>query len=114
MYSEEIRNKFIELRAQNISLRQIADQLGVHRNTLMEWDREFFCEILRLRRAEREALLERILPKPERQLTDIVEEYDRVTAQLRKRDYDDATIAFLARRQSTLLALMDKMRTLLP
>jgi transcriptional regulator with XRE-family HTH domain len=104
MHSNEIRDQFIELRSQNVSLRQIADQLGVHRNTLLEWDRLYSYDIRRLRRIEREALLERILPKTERQLTDVVEEYDRVTAH--------ATTAFLARRQLALLARIDKMRML--
>src|SRR5688572_20561506 len=112
MHSNETHDKFIELRVQNVSLRQIAGQLGVHRNTLLEWERHFAYDILRFRRIEREALLERILPKPERQLTDLAEEYARVTAKLRTRDYDDATTSFLARRQLALLAHIDKLRML--
>jgi hypothetical protein len=112
MHPQETHDKFLELRVQNVSLRQIADQLGVHRNTLLEWDRLYSYDILRLRRIEREALFERILPKPEQQLTDLVQEYDRVTAKLRRRAYDDAPTAFLARRQLALLARIDKMRML--
>jgi hypothetical protein len=112
MYPQETVDKFIELRVQNVSLRQIADQLGVHRNTLLEWERYHSYDILRFRRIERDALLERILPKPERQLADLAEEYARVTAKLRTRDYDDATTAFLARRQLAVLARIDKMRML--
>src|SRR5688572_29455670 len=110
MHSNETRDKFIELRAQNISLRKIADQLGVHRNTLLQWDQEYRDHIDHLRLVELEALQERILPKYEQELTDVAEEYRRVTAELRTRECSHQPTALLARRQLALLSQMNKMR----
>jgi hypothetical protein len=111
MYSNEIRDKFILLRAQNVSLSKMAEELGVHRNTLLEWDREYCLDIIKLSHLEREALHERTLPKPEQQLTDEAEEYNRVTEELRRRGYKDASTAFLANHRLALLSRLDKRRT---
>jgi len=37
MHTQDTINQFIELRARNISIRNIAGQIGVHRNTLLQW-----------------------------------------------------------------------------
>jgi transcriptional regulator with XRE-family HTH domain len=88
MYSQDIINKFIELRAQNISVRKIAEQIGVHRNTLLQWEHKYAEEIQNLRVLELEAIQERLLPSYEQQLTELAEEYKRVVAELRTRDVD--------------------------
>jgi uncharacterized protein YjcR len=110
MYPQEIHDKFIELRVQNVSLVKIAEQLGVHRNTLLEWNREYSLDIMRMRRLEREALLERLLLKPEQELTDVMDEYNRVTSELRERGYKGASTAFLANHRLALLSRIDKTR----
>ncbi len=112
MHSQDTINKFIELRAQNISIRNIADQIGVHRNTLLQWQHKYADEIDNLRLIELEAIQERLLPKYEQELTELAEEYKRVTAELRTRDYDFEPTAFLANRQFTLLSRIDKLRVL--
>ena len=88
MYSNDVHDKFIEFRAQNISIRNIAEQLGVHRNTLLDWEQKYREEIDNLRAIELEAIQESVLPKYEQELTELAEEYKRVTAELRTRDYD--------------------------
>jgi hypothetical protein len=95
MHSQDTINKFIELRAQNISIRNIADQIGVHRNTLLEWQHKYAEEIDNIRAFELEAIQERLLPKYEHELSELAEEYKRVTAELRTRDYDFESTAFL-------------------
>ena len=112
MHSQDTINKFIELRAQNISIRNIADQIGAHRNTLLQWQQKYAGEIDNLRAIELEAIQERVLPKYEQELAELAEEYKRVTAELRTRDYDFESTAFLANRQFTLLSRMDKLRVL--
>jgi len=110
MYSNDLRDKFIELRAQNISIRNIAEQLGVHRNTLLDWELKYREEIDNLRAIELEAIQERLLPKYEQEVTELAEEYKRVTAELRTRDCDYEPTAYLANRQLSLLSRMEKMR----
>lgn len=112
MYNQETINQFIELRAQNISIRNIAEQIGVHRNTLLQWQQTYAEEIDNLRAVELEAIQERVLPKYEQQLTELAEDYKRVTAELRTRNYDYEPTPFLAWRQFALLSRIDKMRAL--
>jgi len=110
MHSQDTINQFIELRARNISIRTIADQIGVHRNTLLEWQQKYAEDIDNLRAVELEAIQERVLPKYEEQLTELVEDYKRVTEVLRGRDYGYESCGFLAWRQFSLLSRIDKMR----
>ena len=110
MHTQDTINQFIELRARNISIRNIAGQIGVHRNTLLQWQQTYAHEIDNLRTVELEAIQERILPKYEEQLTELVEDYKRVTEVLRRRDYGYESCGFLAWRQFALLSRIDKMR----
>jgi transposase len=112
MHTQHTINQFIELRAQNISIRNIADQIGVHRNTLLQWQQKYADEIDNLRAVELEAIQERVLPKYEEQLTELVADYKRVTEVLRNRDYGYESCGFLAWRQFSLLSRIDKMRIL--
>ena len=110
MHTQDTINQFIELRAQNLSIRNIADQIGVHRNTLLQWQQKYADEIDNLRAVELEAIQERVLPKYEEQLTELVDDYKRVTEVLRRRDYGYESCGFLAWRQFALLSRIDKMR----
>jgi hypothetical protein len=112
MHNQDTINQFIELRARNISIRTIADQIGVHRNTLLEWQYKYAEEVDNLRAVELEAIQERVLPKYEEQLTELMEDYKRVTEELRSRDYGWESSNFLASRQLALLSRIDKMRAL--
>ena len=58
MHTQDTINQFIELRARNISIRNIADQIGVHRNTLLQWQQKYAEEIDDLRAVELEAIQE--------------------------------------------------------
>jgi transposase len=110
MHPTETRSQFIELRAQGYSQRKAADQLGIHRSTALEWDRQYDMEIQNLRSYEMEALQEQFLPSCADEMAFLAEELKRVNAELRTRDYDYEPTAFLANRQSTILARMDKLR----
>jgi transposase len=110
MHPNDTHDKFIELRAQGLSLRTIAARLGVHRNTLIKWDDEHAIDILRLHSDETEAIRERLLPAYDQQLADVIEEYNRVTAELRARECKQMPTSWLARRQFELLERIDQMR----
>ncbi len=54
----EEKSRFIELRAKGYSLARIASELGVSKQTLINWQKEFCLEISNMRALEHEALLE--------------------------------------------------------
>src|SRR5687767_12394048 len=60
MYSNEIRDKFIELRAMGLSLERIARQLGINKSTALDWHRRFQHEIAELRAFRLETIRERV------------------------------------------------------
>lgn len=61
----ETQHRFLELRAQGKSLRTIADELSVGRQTLVRWEREYKEQIENLKAMELDALLERqAVPHP--------------------------------------------------
>jgi transposase-like protein len=60
MYSNEIRDKFIELRAMGLSLERIARQLGINKSTALEWHRRFQHEIAELKAFRLETIRERV------------------------------------------------------
>ncbi len=41
MHTNETKDRFIELRAQGLSLAKIASDLGVSKRTLVDWNHEF-------------------------------------------------------------------------
>jgi transposase len=110
MYPVETRSQFIELRAQGFSLRKAAEQLGVHRNTALEWDQQYQTEIHNLRSYEMEALQEQFLPACVEEMALLSEELKRINAELSTRDYGAEPTWLLANRQSMILARMDKLR----
>jgi transposase len=112
MHPTDIRGKFIELRAQGLSLRNIAGQLGIDRNTACDWSRKYRTEIQNLRAFELEAIQEQFLPSYAEEMAFLGEELKRINTELRTRDYDYESTAFLANRQSTILARIDKKRVL--
>ena len=69
MYPTETKTKFIELRAQGLSLARISSKLGVCKRTLVDWHRDCQPEISSLRAVELEALHERLLASHETEVT---------------------------------------------
>jgi hypothetical protein len=61
MHTPEIRQKFVERRAQGWPLARIASELGIARSTLIEWSRQLRFEIQNQRAIELEALSDRLL-----------------------------------------------------
>lgn len=61
MHTNEIKDKFIELRLKGHSLADIANTIGVSKTTLVDWNRRYQEELRELRSAELEALHDRIL-----------------------------------------------------
>ena len=56
MKDNEIKTRFMELRAQGLPLKKIAAEIKVSKTTLINWDRDFKGEIDNLRAVELEAM----------------------------------------------------------
>jgi hypothetical protein len=61
-------NQFIELRSQGLSLRKIAEQIGVPKSTLCDWHTRNRAVLASKRRIELEALEEHLLGSHEQQI----------------------------------------------
>ena len=59
MKTTEQKEKFIELRAQNLSFQKIAEELAISKPILIEWSKELNNEIANLKAIELEALQEK-------------------------------------------------------
>jgi hypothetical protein len=89
MIDTDTKNRFLELRAQGKSLRTIADELSVGRQTLVNWERKHKEQIENLKAIELDALLERHRLTAQAQIESYGVELARVTEELQKRDLTD-------------------------
>jgi hypothetical protein len=85
----EIKQRFVELRAQGKSLRIVADELGAGLQTVVRWERELKEQIENQKAMELDALLERHRLTVQAQIKCYGVELARVTEELRKRDLTD-------------------------
>ena len=88
MYPTETKAKFIELRAQGLSLAHISSKLGVCKRTLVDWHRECQPEISSLRAVELEALHERLLVSHEAEVTRLAEVQKKLQTELARRSLE--------------------------
>ncbi len=54
MYTPEMKEKFVNLRAKGNTISAISEKLGVGRQTLITWNKEYATEIMNLRELELE------------------------------------------------------------
>ena len=95
MKNLEIRQRFIELRAQGKSLRDAADELSVGRQTLVRWEREYKEQIENLKAIELDALTERYRLTVQEQIKRYGAFLERVTEELLGRDLTNVPTAKL-------------------
>ena len=114
MYSSETTNQFIELRAQNVSLERIAQQLGINKSTAIDWQQRYKPQIDEIKAVHLEAIRERLTTRYEDELEYAMSELKRIRAELKTRDVDYEPTAFLHyaeaaayRRVQKLCALAD-------
>lgn len=85
MHTPEIRQKFVERRAQGWTLIRIASELGVARSTLIEWSRQLRFEIQNQRTIELDELRSRVLGTYQSRAAVLAEKLSRVEEELRQR-----------------------------
>ena len=86
MHTPEIRQKFVERRAQGWSFVRIASELGVAKSTLIEWSRQLRFELQNQTVLEMDDLKNRLLGHRQARASILAEKLAGVEAEIRKRD----------------------------
>ena len=89
MYDTEVKDQFVELRAQGKSFASISEALGVSKPTLIEWSREKSEELNNLTAINQEAMRERFRITKEHELSLLSQRLGEVKDELEKRTLDD-------------------------
>ena len=85
----EQQNRFIELRAQGFSYRDIAKDIGVSVNTLRAWEKRLSSEIAELKAIELDDLHTRFYMAKEARIARLGDTLNKLTAQEEARDFSD-------------------------
>ena len=86
MKDQETKDKFVELKARGLSFARIAEELGVSKQTLITWSKEFEQEIAHLRAIELDALYDRFYLSKEKTIELFGERLKSIKEELEKRD----------------------------
>jgi hypothetical protein len=86
MHTTETKQKFIELRARDLSFRRIAEELGVDKDALRRWNTQFAASIHNLQQIELENLQEQLLGSKAERFKALVRDYHRYSQELESRD----------------------------
>jgi len=89
MKDEETRRRFMELRAQGLSFTNISKELGVAKQTLINWNREYEDEIDNLKSERAEELLQEFKLCKEKRLEEFGKRLKMIGEELDKRNYSD-------------------------
>lgn len=85
----EVKQRFIELRAQGMSFDKIAQELGKAKQTLIDWSKELEEEIANYKALELEALYESYYLLKEARLKQFGGIVNKLTEELQSRDLSD-------------------------
>lgn len=87
MYNNETKDRFIELRADGLSLAEIAQQLNISKRTLVNWNRNLHSEIRALRAVQIEDLHEKIFANHELEAKRLAELQTKVETEIERRHF---------------------------
>ena len=85
----EIKHKFIELRAKGFSFDKISKELKTSKQTLIEWSKEFKLEIQNLQAIELETLQEEFLVLKKKRIESLGKTLIKINQNLEKIDYSE-------------------------
>lgn len=83
------KNQFIEYRACGFSIKSIADKIGISRQTLTKWEKQFENQINELEYLELEALKAEFKMSIRARINDLGSHLKKIRAELDKRDFSD-------------------------
>lgn len=91
VYSMDIKERFIKMKAKEYSFSSISEELNVSKPTLIEWSKEFKMNIENRRSLEIEALQEKYFATWGKRMELYYEQLERVRLELDHRDFSDMT-----------------------
>jgi len=97
----ELKDKFVELRASGFSFATIAEKLGVSKPTLISWSKELSLQIKNERSLRIDELCQRFVIAKEKRVEAFGRRLDAIMAELDRRDLSDV-------RTEALFSLMLK------
>ena len=105
MFMEGIdrERRFVELRGRGVSYRNIGEEFGVAKTTLIRWSKRFEIEINNVREIEMEGLREEFLICREQRMRLLGTQLGKVIEELMRRDMGDVPTYRLYEIQSQLL-----------
>jgi transposase len=89
MKPDETKEQFIELRAKGLSFDNIAKELGVSKQTLINWSKELSLEVSNIKAIQLEALQEKYYILKEKRIELFGEKLKAINDELSKRDLSD-------------------------
>ncbi len=111
MKDQNVKEKFVELRARGWSFNRIAEELEVSKQTLINWSREFNLEIRNRRSIEYETLLEQHAMTREKRIEMVGQLLKRMTEELAARSLTTMATERLLDGIIKLLAECEAVRT---
>ena len=94
MKDKQTKERFIELRGQGLPLKRIADEIGVSKTTLVNWEQDLKEQIDNLRAMELEALYDKYYLSTRKKVEFFGDVLSRIQGELETRDFQ------LSRRRS--------------
>jgi len=91
MHDNEMRNRFLELRARGLSFNQIAQELNVAKQTLINWSKSMAKEISNLKACEIDALRQNLDLTRRAKLEAYGSQIIRLREELDKRDFSEVS-----------------------
>jgi len=86
MKDNETKARFLELRGQGLPLKRIADEIGVSKTTLVNWEQDFKEQIDNLRAIELEALYDKYFLSVRKKVEFFGDVLSRIQGELETRD----------------------------
>jgi hypothetical protein len=108
MKDSKTQHRFIELRAQSVSLRAVADKLGIGLQTAGRWERKFKEQIESLNALELEALREKYWLTEKARIERLGGQLLRIRDQLDERDFLDVETPKLLDMELKLYTALSK------
>lgn len=91
-HSQKTKEKFIALRAEGVSYDRIREQLGVSKQTLINWGKQLSTQIAVLRDSRLDELCEEYLLAKERRISLFAEQLLRLRDELGDRDVSELSV----------------------
>jgi transposase-like protein len=112
MHDDEFRGRFVLMRGRGVSYVKISEELGVCRNTLAKWGKEYACEIGNAAAMEMEGVREEYLLGVEHRVRVNGTQLNMITEELLGRDLSEVPTWRLFNMQRRLIAEIAADRTI--